>query len=75
MSDTDQAIEILGEEKVSCLRKLFGALKGEPPQVPRQRYRADNADDIEILNQLEYSDQLVRHDLYTFTLCNPSYTQ
>lgn len=62
MSDTDLAIEILGEEKVSCIRKLFGALEGNPPQVGKQRYRADNVQDLEILDQLEHSNQLIKCD-------------
>ena len=62
MSDTDLAINILGEEKVCCLRSLFEVLDGLPPQVGRLRYRADNKSMLDTLDNLESSAQLIRRD-------------
>ncbi|MEW8088481.1 MAG: hypothetical protein AB2540_10580 [Candidatus Thiodiazotropha endolucinida] len=62
MSDTDLAINILGEGKVCCLRNLFEALEGLPPQVGRLRYRADNKTMLDTLDNLESSAQLIRRD-------------
>ncbi len=62
MSDTHLAINILGEEKVCCLRSLFDVLEGLPPQVVRLRYRADNKSTLDILDNLESSVQLIKRD-------------
>lgn len=62
MSDTDLAINILGEGKVCCLRNLFEAVEGLPPQVGRLRYRADNKTMLDTLDNLESSAQLIRRD-------------
>jgi len=62
MSATDKAIEILGEEKVGCVRDLFESLEGQPPEVLRLRYRADNKIVLELLDYLESPAQLIRYD-------------
>jgi len=62
MSDTDAAIKLLGEDKVSCIRNLFDSLEGMPPQTQRKRYRADNKSVLEVLDHLEHSSQLIKCD-------------
>lgn len=51
--DIQNTIKVLGEEKISCLTNLFIQAKGEPPQIAKKRYRADNPQQMQILDELE----------------------
>lgn len=48
------------QEKSSVLTSLFEALSGEPPAVSAGRFRADNCQWIQTLNDFEYKDQFLK---------------
>jgi hypothetical protein len=51
--------QVLGQENIDCLENLFEEMKGQPPSVNKKRYRADHETQIETLNYLENSAQLI----------------
>lgn len=54
--------EKLDEEKIACLNDIFKSLSGFPPEVNRRKYRKHNIDRMDILDELESSNQLLRAD-------------
>jgi len=54
--------EKLGEEKISCLDDIFKFLSGFPPEINRREYRKHNIDRMDILDELESLNQLLRTD-------------
>jgi hypothetical protein len=54
--------EKLDEEKIACLNDIFKSLSGFPPEVNRRKYRNHNIDRMDILDELESSNQLLRAD-------------
>ncbi len=57
-----KAIKVLGPEKVQCLRNVFSALQGIPPQVDKSKYRAQHADEMDTLDQLDHTERWIEHD-------------
>jgi len=54
-----ETYEVLGKENISCLISLFNEMDGKPPCVNKKRYRANNPDQISILDYLEQSAHLI----------------
>lgn len=57
-----KAIKALGTEKVQCLRNVFDALQGTPPQVDKTKYRAQHADEMDVLDYLDHTERWIEHD-------------
>lgn len=57
-----QAIKALGPEKVQSLRNIFDTLQGTPPQVDKTKYRAQHADEMDVLDQLDHTERWIEHD-------------
>lgn len=55
----EETYEVLGKENISCLISLFNEIDGKPPCVNKKRYRANNPDQIPILDYLEQSAHLI----------------
>ena len=51
--------EVLEKENINCLISLFNEIDGKPPCVNKKRYRANNPDQIPILDYLEQSAHLI----------------
>ena len=66
------AIKALGSDKVQCLRNIFDELQGTPPQVDKTRYRAQHADEMDVLDQLDHTERWIEHDKsHTFYQVSP----
>lgn len=64
--------EKLGEEKIACLANIFISLDGFPPEVNRREYRKHNIEQIDYLEELESSHQLLRaNDTHTHYRITP----
>jgi hypothetical protein len=50
---------VIGSKAVEVLRKMFENRKGEPPSVPVKRFRADHAEWLTELDELEYRHSLI----------------
>jgi hypothetical protein len=50
---------VIGSQAVEVLREMFESLKGEPPSVPVQRFRADHAESLNELDELENRHSLI----------------
>jgi len=57
-----KAIKALGPEKVQCLRNVFDELHGAPPQVNKAIYRSMHAEEMDTLDQLDYTERWIEHD-------------
>ncbi len=58
----DETRKVLGKEHIKTLSGLFEAQKGMPPSVPKKRYRADHIGQIDSLDYLEQSANLIQSD-------------
>jgi hypothetical protein len=52
----------LGSEKITCLHDVFCALNGYPPQLDKRDYRKNHVHQMEVLDELEHSHQLIKCD-------------
>jgi hypothetical protein len=55
----DLVTGVIGSQAVEVLRELFENRKGEPPSVPAQRFRADHAEWLTELDELEGRHSLI----------------
>lgn len=54
--------EKLGTEAIQVLRALFEEAKDQPPSVPTERFRSDNHKWLDLLDNLEYRQSLIKRD-------------
>ncbi len=52
--------EKLGEEALNALGAIYNAVKGKPPSVPAERFRADNHKWLDLLDSLEQRYSLIK---------------
>jgi len=52
--------KILGKEKLEVLEMIFGEMTGSPLSINLQRFKADHDDWIELIENIESTDQLIR---------------
>ena len=55
----DLVNDVIGSQAVEVLREMFENRKGEPPSVPVQRFRADHAEWLNALDELENKHSLI----------------
>ncbi|WP_075186529.1 DUF4145 domain-containing protein [Teredinibacter haidensis] len=55
----DVVKEVIGSQSIEVLREMFERRKGEPPSIPVQRFRADHAEWLNTLDELENKYSLI----------------
>lgn len=66
LSDIQKTKDFLGTESLNCLSDLFHAVNGTPPYVNKARYRANNASQMAILDELENTHSLIKTEYINY---------